>query len=210
MVDDLEAPWPALGYSERSGIDSDGDATIDQTSASLSVAAYIVKRVDGIKTLVKHLVSGEYLEWDLFLNIAGRTHSLCREADVPSLLEAYEISLLFADAATAAMCLDKGRTWVGRTRNWMTFECRPTRTLNNRGCSCTLASGPRLLQSFQKIRVVVGFARARLNTACYRMLASRCRDEGLLVVCKASSVYVQGHSIIQEDQEARGPNKNSQ
>ena len=36
------------------------------------------------------------------------------------------------------------------------------------------------------------------------MLASPCRDEGLLVVCKASRVYVQGYSIIQEDQEARG------
>lgn len=40
------------------------------------------------------------------------------------------------------------------------------------------------------------------------MLASRCRDEGLPVVCKASRVYAQGHSIIQEDQEARGPSKN--
>lgn len=130
------------GYSGRSvsTIDSDGDATIDQTSASLSAAAYIVKRVDGIRTLVKRLVSGEYLEWDLVFNIADGIHGQCREAHVPSLLEAYEISFIFADAATAAMCLDKGRTWVGPTHNWMTFEYRPTRTLNNRWCSCPLAA----------------------------------------------------------------------
>ena len=84
LVYDLEASWPALGYSETSGIDSDGDATIDQTSASLSVAAYIVKRVDGIKTLVKHLVSGEYLEWDLFFTIAGRIH-VCAEKHISHL-----------------------------------------------------------------------------------------------------------------------------
>ncbi|MCJ1429567.1 hypothetical protein MMC29_007482 [Sticta canariensis] len=47
----------------KSGIESDGDATIDQTSASLSAVGYIVERVDGIENLVKHLVSGEYLEW---------------------------------------------------------------------------------------------------------------------------------------------------
>ena len=61
-MSDLEAPRPALEYSERSDIDSDGDASIDQTSASLSAVGYIVKRVDGIETLVKHLVSREYLE----------------------------------------------------------------------------------------------------------------------------------------------------
>lgn len=112
FVFDLEAPWLALGYSERPGINSDGNAAIDGTCAGISAAGYNVRRVDGIKTLVKYLASGQYLEWDLVFNIAEGMHGLCREAQVPSLLEAYEIPFTFADAATTALCLDKGRTKV--------------------------------------------------------------------------------------------------
>lgn len=62
--------------------------------------------------LVERLASGEHKEWDLVLNIAEGLHGLAREAQVPCLLEAYDIPFTFADAATTALCLDKGRTKV--------------------------------------------------------------------------------------------------
>lgn len=62
FVYDLEAFWPALEYSGRPGNDSDGDTAIDGICAGLRAAGYIVSRVDGIKTLVKYLASGQYVE----------------------------------------------------------------------------------------------------------------------------------------------------
>ena len=69
-------------------------------------------QVDGIKNLVELLAIGNYREWDLVLNNAEGLYGLARVSQVPYLLEAYGIPFTFADAATTALCLDKGKTKV--------------------------------------------------------------------------------------------------
>ncbi|MCJ1269491.1 hypothetical protein MMC22_009383 [Lobaria immixta] len=77
--------------------------------------------------LVKYLASGQYVEWNMVFNIAEGMHGLCREAQVPSLLEAYEIPFTFSDAATTALCFDKGRTKVDiQAPKWMGFQDKLT------------------------------------------------------------------------------------
>ena len=105
---DYKSPWLALGLGIR-GI----ACTLDHLGNK-------VVQVDGIKDLVERLASGEHKEWDLVFNIAEGLHGLAREAQVPCLLEAYGIPFTFADAATTALCLDKGRTKV-KMHRWHDF-----------------------------------------------------------------------------------------
>ena len=48
--------------------------------------------------------------WDAVFNICEGLHGPGREAQVPALLEAYDIPCLFSDPLTLALCLDKGHT----------------------------------------------------------------------------------------------------
>ena len=48
--------------------------------------------------------------WDLVFNICEGLHGLGREAQVPAILDVYEIPYTFADPAALCVCLDKGLT----------------------------------------------------------------------------------------------------
>lgn len=50
----------------------------------------------------------------MVFNFAEGLYGLAREAQVPALLEAYRVPFTFADAATLALCMDKGKTKVSR------------------------------------------------------------------------------------------------
>ena len=118
FVYDDESSWLGAGFSERKTGDKADDHGISGIVAALEMLGHKVVQIDGIKNLVKNLASERYREWDLVFNIAEGMHGLGREAQVPSLLEAYEIPFTFADAATAALCLDKGRTKVRIALLW--------------------------------------------------------------------------------------------
>ena len=120
FVFDYKSPWLALGLSEADASHDTDDHGIPGIASTLEHLGYKVVQVDGIKDLVERLASGEHKEWDLVLNIAEGLHGLAREAQVPCLLEAYGIPFTFADAATTALCLDKGRTKV-KLHRWQGF-----------------------------------------------------------------------------------------
>lgn len=84
-------------------------ASLTQTLQALSSTLIVIS---GIKSPVSYLAnpSQVYKAWDLAFNICEGKNGLARESQVPALLEAYEISFCFADAATMALTLDKGRT----------------------------------------------------------------------------------------------------
>lgn len=112
FVFDYKSPWLALGLSKEEHSHDTDDHGIPDVVCTLERLGYSVVQVDGIKKLVEYLAIGKYREWDLVLNIAEGLHGLAREAQVSCLLEAYGIPFTFADAATTALCLDKGRTKV--------------------------------------------------------------------------------------------------
>ncbi len=121
FVFDYKSPWLALGLSKKENSHNTDDHGISEIVCTLERIEYRVVQVDNINNLVKHLASEEYREWGLVLKIAEGLHGLAREAHVPCLLEAYGIPFTFADAATTALCLDKGRTKV-KMHHWHIYS----------------------------------------------------------------------------------------
>ncbi len=66
------------------------------------------ERIGHIKQLAAALVAGK--RWDLVFNIAEGMHGIGREAQVPALLDAYDIPYTFSDPLVMSLTLDKAMT----------------------------------------------------------------------------------------------------
>jgi len=107
---DSSSDWIARGYSPGQCAEFQDDQTIEDIAASLRKLGG-VEMVGGIKSLAKRLVSSQH-DWDLVFNFCEGYGTLGREAQVPALLEAWDIPFTFSDSATLALCLDKAKTKV--------------------------------------------------------------------------------------------------
>ncbi|KAL2171203.1 hypothetical protein VTG60DRAFT_3514 [Thermothelomyces hinnuleus] len=98
-----------LGYEEL--IPFDVDVTIDGLKRALEASGHKVVAVEGIQQLVALVAEGKHKSWDLAFPIAeGMFGGAGREAQVPGILEAYQIPHVFADAATLSLAQNKGLT----------------------------------------------------------------------------------------------------
>ncbi|KAL2157930.1 hypothetical protein VTH06DRAFT_4985 [Thermothelomyces fergusii] len=98
-----------LGYEEL--IPFDVDVTIDALRRALEANGHEVVAVEGIQQLVGLVAAGKHREWDLAFPIAeGMFGGAGREAQVPGILEAYQIPHVFADAATLSLAQNKALT----------------------------------------------------------------------------------------------------
>lgn len=104
--------YRSRGYSEEDCVELDKQETIDAIAASIQSNGHRVVCVGDIKELVQRMAREEHKEWDLAFSISEGMHGVGREAQIPGLLEAYQIPHVFSDAATLALCLDKGKTKV--------------------------------------------------------------------------------------------------
>jgi len=102
---DLRSEYLADGYSEEETAEFDRDDTILAIEEALRAEGHQVERIGRIHNLVRQLASGQ--RWDLVFNIAEGLHGLAREAQVPALLDAYQIPYTFADPAVLMLSLDK-------------------------------------------------------------------------------------------------------
>ncbi|KAF8898607.1 hypothetical protein BD779DRAFT_1464751 [Infundibulicybe gibba] len=105
---DRRSEWLALGLSEEQCAEYEGDMTIEDIAAVLRQSGH-VEMVGGVRALAKRLAAGP-VDWDVVFNICEGYGGAGREAQAPALLEAFGINHTFSDAATLALCLDKGRT----------------------------------------------------------------------------------------------------
>jgi D-alanine-D-alanine ligase len=105
IVYDLRADYLQQGYSPEQTAEFDSIETIAAIDAALKEQGYQTERVGNIKQLAAALVNGR--RWDLVFNIAEGMHGIAREAQVPALLDAYNIPYVFSDAVTMAVTLDK-------------------------------------------------------------------------------------------------------
>ncbi len=105
---DLRDAYLAEGYSEMATAEFDRADTIDSIEAALAKQGYMVDRIGNVKQLAARLVSGD--RWDIVFNICEGMHGIGREAQVPALLDAYEIPYVFSDALVCALTLHKGMT----------------------------------------------------------------------------------------------------
>src|SRR5262249_18449339 len=93
------------GLSEEETAEFDSEITIAAICAALEGLGHEAARIGGIRDLAARLVEGE--RWHAVFNICEGLKGFAREAQVPALLEAYEIPYVFSDPLTLALSLDK-------------------------------------------------------------------------------------------------------
>jgi D-alanine-D-alanine ligase len=107
---DLRPEYLAAGYSEDETAEFDSPVTIDGIERALKDLGHTTDRVGNVRQLVARLAAGD--RWDLVFNICEGLHGLAREAQVPALLDAYDIPCTFSDPLRMVLCLHKGLTKV--------------------------------------------------------------------------------------------------
>ncbi|MDA8170754.1 MAG: hypothetical protein M0Z48_02870 [Nitrospiraceae bacterium] len=105
LVYDLRRDYLEMGFSEEQTAEFDSEETINALAKTISALGYKVERIGNIYELTKLLSSGK--SWDLVFNIAEGLYGRSREAQVPALLEAFNIPYTFSDPLALALALDK-------------------------------------------------------------------------------------------------------
>lgn len=102
---DLKSDYLAQGWSEEDAAEFDSEHTIAAICEALVAQGLEPVRIGTVKRLAERLVAGE--RWDGVFNFCEGVKGLGREAQVPALLEAYDIPYVFSDTLTLAVSLDK-------------------------------------------------------------------------------------------------------
>ena len=102
---DLRSDYRALGYSEEATAEFDVEETIAAVCAALNGLGHKAERIGGIRPLAAALVAGR--RWDAVFNICEGLKGVSREAQVPALLEAFDIPYVFSDPLSLSLALDK-------------------------------------------------------------------------------------------------------
>ena len=106
MTYDLRDDYLAMGYGLEETAEFDRLDTIEAIEGALRQLGHRPERIGNIRELARRLVAGE--RWDLVFNIAEGVKGMGREAQVPALLEAYDVPYTFSDPLVNALTLHKG------------------------------------------------------------------------------------------------------
>jgi D-alanine-D-alanine ligase len=102
---DLRKQYLERGFTEEETAEFDSEATINFLEETIGALGHRVTRIGNIYELTSRLAAGE--RWDLVFNVAEGLYGRSREAQVPAILEAYNILYTFSDPLTLALSLDK-------------------------------------------------------------------------------------------------------
>ena len=102
---DLKRDYLALGYKEEEVAEFDADITIDTIERTIAELGFKPERIGHVRALCARLAAGA--RWDLVFNIAEGVSGRSREAQIPALLEAYDIPYTLSDPLVCAVTLDK-------------------------------------------------------------------------------------------------------
>lgn len=108
MTYDLQEDYLAQGFTPDQVAELDSPVTVDAIAAELSGLGHEVERIGSLPNLVRALADGR--RWDLVFNIAEGVRGLGREAQVPALLDAWNIPYTFSGPELLALTLHKGWT----------------------------------------------------------------------------------------------------
>jgi D-alanine-D-alanine ligase len=103
---DLRDDYLKEGYTHEETAEFDLPDTIEAIEKVIIDNGYSADRIGNIKALTRRLAAGE--RWDLVFNIAEGLSGFGREAQVPALLEAFNIPYTFSDPLGQALTLHKG------------------------------------------------------------------------------------------------------
>lgn len=102
---DLRDDYRELGLSEEDLAEFDSPETVEAIETALRQMGYLTDRIGHVRALADRLVAGD--RWDLVFNIAEGLKGRSREAQVPALLEAFDVLYTLSDPLTHAVGLDK-------------------------------------------------------------------------------------------------------
>lgn len=105
---DLRDDYLKEGYTHEETAEFDLPDTIEAIAKVISNNGDVADRIGNIKALTARLAAGE--RWDLVFNIAEGVSGFGREAQIPALLDAYNIPYTFSDPLGHALTLHKGMT----------------------------------------------------------------------------------------------------
>jgi len=105
---DLKDVYLARGFKEDDVAEFESAETVEALLKTFAALGHEPVDIGHLQNLAERVVRGE--RWDLVFNIAEGVRGLGREAQVPALLEAYEIPYTFSGPLTLAVCLHKGVT----------------------------------------------------------------------------------------------------
>jgi D-alanine-D-alanine ligase len=105
---DLKADYMAMGLSSEEAAEFDKIETIDAIDHALIELGYKTVRIGHAHALLKRIAKGE--RWDAVFNICEGLHGIGREAQVPAILDLFQIPYVFSDPMVLALCLHKGMT----------------------------------------------------------------------------------------------------
>jgi D-alanine-D-alanine ligase len=106
LVYDLRDDYRAIGFADEELAEFDFVGTIDAIDGALRALGHETERVGNVRALAQRLAAGA--RWDLVFNTAEGVRGFGREAQVPALLEAFEIAYTFSDPLVSALTLHKG------------------------------------------------------------------------------------------------------
>ena len=106
MTYDLREDYLATGLGEEETAEFDRPDTIQAIERALHDLGYETDRIGDIRNLATRLVYGD--RWDMVFNIAEGLKGFGREAQVPALLDAYNIPYTFSDPLVLSLTLHKG------------------------------------------------------------------------------------------------------
>ncbi|KAI4284737.1 MAG: hypothetical protein L6R38_001193 [Xanthoria sp. 2 TBL-2021] len=110
LVYERKKAYLAKGFSVDECAELEDNETIDALTSALQSLGHTVVQVGDIKDLVACLAINSHQTWDLVFSTSEGLYGLAREAQVPALLEAYEIPFVGPDAASTVLCHDKSKT----------------------------------------------------------------------------------------------------
>jgi D-alanine-D-alanine ligase len=105
---DLRSDYLREGFSEEETAEFDKESTVEAIELALQRLGYETDRIGHFKALIGRLYEGD--RWDIVFNICEGMHGIGREAQVPALLDAFNIPYTFSDPLVLALTLHKGMT----------------------------------------------------------------------------------------------------
>ncbi len=105
---DLRDDYLQEGFGLEETAEFDLPDTIAAIEKVILDNGWAADRIGNIKSLIRRLARGD--SWDLVFNIAEGLYGLGREAQVPAVLDAYNIPYTFSDPLGHAVTLHKGIT----------------------------------------------------------------------------------------------------
>ncbi len=108
MTYDLQQDYLDRGYGKDEVAELDSPVTVEAVRRALASQGHEVELVGGVMPLARALSDGR--RWDMVFNFAEGMRGLAREAQVPALLDVWDIPYTFSGPEVLTLSLHKGWT----------------------------------------------------------------------------------------------------